>query len=90
MKINILVPTRSGGKFAGDSPHSSVAGESVSGPAAPEDELITIIDEDKMSVEKIVATRFLRFLGNQRLTIDKLNNLPKEEQQRIKKEFAAN
>ena len=87
MKINILAPTRSGGKFAGDTPHSSISGESVSGPAAPEDKIITDIDEEKMTHEKFVATRFLTFLGNQRLTLEQLNNLPEKEQQRIKKEF---
>lgn len=87
MKVNILVPTRKGGKFAGDYLHSSVTGEAQSGPGSPEDELITSIDESKMSTEKIVASRFLTFLANRNLTIGDLSKLTPTEQSRIKKEF---
>jgi hypothetical protein len=52
-----------------------------------EDEMITAIDEHRMSPAKLSATRFLTFLGNRRLTIAKLKELPIEEQKRLKKEF---
>ena len=88
MKINILVPTRSGGKFADSaSTHSSITGEQVSGPSSPEEDLIDEIDELKMSPEKIVARRFLKFLGNRRLTMDTLKLLSHEDQVKIKEEF---
>jgi hypothetical protein len=58
--------------------------------ADPEAEFIQDIDEQKMSVQKIVAVRFLAFLGNRRLTMKKLGQLPEEEQQRLKKEFLEN
>ena len=88
MKLNTFVPTRGGGKFADNQlNHSSITGEQVSGPFVPEEELITEIDESRMSPEKIVATRFLKFLGNRRLTLASLKALPIKEQKKVKKEF---
>jgi len=52
-----------------------------------EDALIQSLDEQNMSPEKITASRFLTFLGNQRLTVATLEALPVEEQVRLKKEF---
>lgn len=88
MKLNTFVPTRNGGKFA-DSllSHSSITGEAVSGPSSPENEIITEIDESRMSPAKFVATRFLTFLGNRGLTLKSLNEMSIREQKRIKKEF---
>ena len=48
------------------------------------------IDEKYMPVQKLLATRFLAFLSNQRLTLDILKSLPLEEQQRLRKEFLEN
>lgn len=88
MKLNTFVPTRGGGKFADNQlNHSSITGEAVSGPFSPEEDLITEIDESRMSTEKIIAVRFLKFLGNRRLTIESLKQLSIEEQKKIKKEF---
>lgn len=88
MKVNIFVPTRSGGKFTDYSfNHSSITGEEVNGPVAPEDGIITEIDESRMSPKKILATRFLAFLKNRRLTMELLKKLSLEEQVRLKKEF---
>src|ERR1700676_2256365 len=70
MKVNVFVSTRSGGNFAGSFPHSSITGEQVDGPEAPEDSIIAAIDEDRISPEKALAVRFLTFLGNHRLTIE--------------------
>ena len=56
----------------------------------PEDELVQSIDEQKMSPEKLLTTRFLAFLGNRRLSLATLKLLPKEEQQRLKREFLEN
>jgi len=52
-----------------------------------EDEIIDSIDEQKMTPEQILARRFLKFLGNRRLNMKKLQELPVEEQVRIKREF---
>lgn len=88
MKINIFIPTRNGGKFTDNSLiHSSITGEPVSGPACPEEEIINAIDESRMSVEKIVAKRFLEFLGTRKLTMQSLKLLSAKEQARLKKEF---
>lgn len=88
MKINIFVPTRNGGKFTDYSiNYSSITGEDTGGPSAPEDQIITEIDESRMSPNKILATRFLSFLSDRNLTIDLLKQLPVEEQARIRKEF---
>ena len=87
MKINIFTVTRAGQKFAGDSIHSSITGESIGGPLAPEDQIITEIDELKMSPEKIIATRFLAFLETRSLDMKLLAVLSDEEQNRIRREF---
>jgi hypothetical protein len=88
MKINIFVPVKSGGKFTDYTfTHSSVSGEKTNGPQAPEDEIITAIDESRMSPEKRIARRFLVFLGNHRLTLTELLKLPIREQNRLRKEF---
>lgn len=88
MKLNAFVPTRNGGKFADNQlNHSSITGEAVNGPYSPEDEVITEIDESRMSPEKFIATRFLTFLGNRGLTLKSLNSMPIEEQKRVIKEF---
>jgi hypothetical protein len=55
-----------------------------------EDVLINGIDEQKMTAEKIYARRFLDFLGNRRLTLQKLSELPKIEQNRLRTEFFEN
>jgi hypothetical protein len=55
-----------------------------------EDELIQDIDEQGMSPEKILASRFLTFLGNRQISLTDLFLLPEEEQQRLKKEFLEN
>lgn len=88
MKVNIFMPTRSGGHFTDYSfNHSSVTGEEIFGPAAPEDGIITEIDESRMSSEKVLATRFLAFLSTRRLTIESLKQLSSQEQNRLKREF---
>jgi hypothetical protein len=52
-----------------------------------EDEMIQEIEEKGMQLEKLVATRFLAFLGNRRISLEELRALPIEEQNRLKKEF---
>lgn len=52
-----------------------------------EDELVTEIDEKRMSPAKRLVTRFLSFLSNRHLTLDKLKHSSKEEQSRLRKEF---
>lgn len=64
--------------------------DSYEGLDDTEDRLIQEIDERNMSPRKLLATRFLTFLGNRRLTLEKLKLLPKEERQRIRKEFLEN
>jgi len=53
----------------------------------PEEELITEIDEQRMSPEKIAATRFLKFLEDKKLTLERLKTLPSQERDRLKREF---
>lgn len=52
-----------------------------------EDLLINEIDKADWSSEKILANEFLAFLGNRRLTLTKLKELPIEEQERLRIEF---
>jgi hypothetical protein len=87
MKMNVFVPTSRGGKFGTDQLYSSVTGQQISGPESPEDEIITAVDESKMSPQKVLAQRFLTFLGNHRLNMRTLKELPPGEQARLKKEF---
>lgn len=87
MKINVFVPTRSGGRFADAFPHSSISGIQTEGPENPGDEIIQAVDESRMSLEKVIAQRFIQFLGNRRLTVTVLKTLSIEEQDRLKKEF---
>ena len=87
MKINIYTNTKNGGRFTDAFPYSSVTGVQVEGPQSPGEEIIRAIDEQKMYPDKILASRFLEFLGNRRLTVAKLKSLPTEEQAKIRKEF---
>jgi hypothetical protein len=87
MKINVFIPTSSGGKFATDQLYNSFTGQLISGPKSPEDEIILAIDESKMSAPKVLAQRFLTFLGNHRLNMKTLKELSPGEQARLKKEF---
>lgn len=87
MKINIYTNTKNGGKFTDAFPYSSVTGVQVEGPQSPGDEIIRAIDEQNMSSDKILVSRFLEFLGNRRLTVATLQDLSTEEQAQIKKEF---
>jgi hypothetical protein len=88
MKINIFVPTVGGGNFTDAFPNSSLSGSVVEGPQSPGEEIIDAIDEERMTPEKRVARRFLKFLGNRRLNMMKLTELPKLEQSRLIAEFA--
>jgi hypothetical protein len=83
VKRNILIKTESG-NYRAISIHG--LGSEMEFQADEED-LIKQIDEKKMSADKLVATRFLEFLGNHRLSIAGLKLLPIEEQVRLKKEF---
>lgn len=68
-------------------PGREAGGNRAIGLQDAEDEMIRMIDEQRMSPEKLMATRFLEFLGNRRLNMTKLKELPKKEQQRLKTEF---
>ena len=81
MKVNVFIETESG-TFKSIGLQENFYGDQIL-----EDEIIDSIDEQKMSSEQILATRFLKFLSGRRLTIKKLLELPIEEQTRIKKEF---
>lgn len=87
MKINIYTNTKSGGKFTDAFPYSTVTGVQSEGPQSPGDEIIKTLDERKMTPDKILATRFLEFLGNRRMTIEDLKNLSTEGQAEIRREF---
>ena len=81
MKINVFIEKENGVYKSIGTQDDFYSGQML------EDELVQSIDEEKMTREKILATRFLNFLGNRRLTIKKLSELPIEEQNRIKTEF---
>ena len=68
-------------------PRRAAGGHKALGVIDPEEELITELDEQRMSPEKIAATRFLKFLGDQRLDMQKLKSLSPEQQARLRKEF---
>ena len=55
-----------------------------------EDEIIQEIDEQKIPPAKLLATRFLTFLGNRRFSLIDFILLSTEEQERLKKEFLEN
>lgn len=52
-----------------------------------ESELVEDIDKPKYTTEQWRAKKFLEFLGNRRLSIDKLKQLDTQEQKRIRQEF---
>jgi hypothetical protein len=52
-----------------------------------EDKFITRLDEQKMSSQKLLVTRFLTFLKEKNLDMAKLQALPKDRQAEIKTEF---
>lgn len=80
MKTNIFVRKENGG-------WKSVGLSEGEGDGGLEDILIQQMDETKMTREQIIVSRFHIFLGNQRLNIEKLLALPKEEQDRLRREF---
>jgi hypothetical protein len=88
MKVNILINSRDGSHYA-DSlvNYSSIMGEEITGPDAPEDKIINEIDESRMTDEKVIASRFLAFLSTRRMTVGSLHDLFVDEQTRLKKEF---
>ena len=53
----------------------------------PEAELVDEIDDEKKSSDQILAQKFLKFLGEQRITLNELIKLPIIEQKRLKREF---
>ncbi|VVB52923.1 Uncharacterised protein [uncultured archaeon] len=53
----------------------------------PEADLIAAIDEETMSLDEILVTRFTEFLGNNRLTLDTFEQQSEDEQERLRKEF---
>lgn len=101
MKHNILIKTESGSHKAiprtsisdasGIAANLSRGGEEETSWVAidAEDVLIQSIDEQRypQSSEKKQASRFLAFLGNRRLTLEKLKELSVSEQLRLKREF---
>lgn len=96
MKRNILIKTESGSfkaiPYEALTDASSVSAnlgntDGSSWITDPEETIIKGIDERKMSPQQIQASHFLEFLGNQRLTLEELKQLPIEEQTRLKKEF---
>lgn len=95
MKRNILIKTESGGYKAIPMEHISDASSGDANLATggswlavdAEDKLIAHIDEQKMSSQKLLATRFLTFLAEKNLNTEKLKLLPKDRQREIKTEF---
>jgi hypothetical protein len=87
MKVNIFVQTSNGGKYAGDPPHQTITGLVAEGACDAGDEIITAIDESRMSPKQVTAQRFLKFLASRRLSIEKLKDLSVGEQARLKEEF---
>ena len=95
MKRNILVKTESGGYKAIPMEHISDASSGDANLATggswlavdAEDKLITHLDEQKMSPQKLLATRFLTFLKEKNLDMVKLQALSKDRQLKIKTEF---
>lgn len=65
-------------------------GHRAIGLADSEEELIQNLDEQKMSPQKLLASRFLTFLGNHRLNLEKLKQLSQEEQDKLREEFRLN
>jgi hypothetical protein len=74
MKHNVFVEVEDGGRRA-------------VGLQNTEEEMIRDIDERSLPLEKLIATRFIAFLGDRRLNLEKLKALPLSEQARLKKEF---
>jgi hypothetical protein len=91
MKVNIFVTndkTDVDGQYGeGISTHREARGHRSVGLIDYEEELVTMLDEQRMSPEKRRATRFLTFLGNRRLTMQKFADLSPSEQKRLKTEF---
>lgn len=85
MKHNILIKKENGGYKA--ITLKRVFNDEQAGFETTENDLIQNIDERLMSPTKLLVTRFLTFLGNRRLTLEKLKALPKAEQRRLRKEF---
>lgn len=86
MKLNLFVPTDNGGNYTSNFLYSSLTGEQSDLPQDPADAIIDMIDVQK-SPQKVLARNFLQFLGNRRLTLEKLKTLSKQEQQNIREEF---
>jgi len=86
MKMNIFSEKHTA-HFAGGSPYSSLTGRREDGPLSPEDEIIQQIDESRMAPQAVRIERFRTFLGDRRLSTEKFQALPSEEQERLKTEF---
>lgn len=65
----------------------AIGGHRAIGMQDIEEALIRDIDEDKMSDQKFFAYRFLLFLGENRLTLDTIKQLPEADQQRLLSDF---
>lgn len=53
----------------------------------PEADLVEQIDDEKLSPEQFIAKKFIKFLADNRLTVEKANQLPPKEQRRLRREF---
>lgn len=87
MKLNVF-------KIGGDgvrrvSRDADLYGNEVPQVVDVEEDLIEALDLDsgKLSTDKVLAQKFLKFLGSQRIKVSELSSLPEQEQRRLRKEF---
>ena len=85
MKMNLFVVNSK--KDASETNLHDARGHLAVDVIDPEAEMIQEIDEEKTRPDKLIAQKFLSFLGNRHLTLATINQTPITEQRRIRKEF---
>lgn len=64
-----------------------IGGSRAIGTYDVEDTMIRELDEDNMSHDKLIANKFLLFLGDNRLTINMFEQLYEQERKRLLRDF---
>jgi len=87
MKMNVFVEQHELLKNYDEVQIVTVGGHRAIDRFDPEEQIVDDIDKRKFSPEQWRAKKFVEFLGNRLLDMEKLKHLSIEEQLRLRKEF---
>lgn len=68
-------------------PGREAGGKRSAGIESTEEDLVNKIDESGLPEDELVAKRFMEFLSNRRITLDRFEALPEDSKKKVRQYF---